>query len=114
MGLFFTASIFGFAGLTGLLYVIYTDLRTGEKWKKKDVIAGILLGIPNFFSIYLIVVLLSHGWQGSVLFPILNVAIILLTTGVGILGFKEDFSRRRQIGFILAIAAIILLSLPWK
>ena len=72
------------------------------------------MGIPNFFSIYLIVVLLSDGWQGSILFPMLNVAIILITTLVGLFVFKEDFNQNRKAGIILAILAIILLSLPWK
>ncbi len=112
-GLLFTASVFGFAGLSGLIYVAASDFKTGEKWRWLDVGAGIALGIPNFFSIYLIVVLLSHGWQGSVLFPILNVSIILLTTTTGILLFKEELTPNRLKGFILAIVAIILLSLPW-
>ncbi|MBP9194145.1 MAG: hypothetical protein KBF57_05640 [Saprospiraceae bacterium] len=112
--LLFTASLFFFAGLSGLLFVIVQDFKTGSSWKKKDILAGICLGIPNFFSIYLIVVLLSDGWQGSILFPMLNVAIILMTTLVGLLIFKEDFSRNRKAGIILAIFAIILLSLPWK
>lgn len=112
--LLFTASLFFFAGLSGLLFVIVQDFKTGSSWKKKDILAGICLGIPNFFSIYLIVVLLSDGWQGSILFPMLNVTIILMTTLVGLLIFKEDFSRNRKAGIILAIFAIILLSLPWK
>ena len=112
--LLFTASLFFFAGLSGLLFVLVQDFKTGSSWKKKDILAGICLGIPNFFSIYLIVVLLSDGWQGSILFPMLNVAIILMTTLVGLFIFKEDFSRNRKAGIILAIFAIILLSLPWK
>ncbi len=112
--LLFTASLFFFAGLSGLLFVIVQDFKTGSSWKKKDILAGTCLGIPNFFSIYLIVVLLSDGWQGSILFPMLNVAIILMTTLVGLFIFKEDFSRNRKAGIILAIFAIILLSLPWK
>jgi drug/metabolite transporter (DMT)-like permease len=113
-GLLFTASLFGFAGLTGLIYVITRDIKSGEKWSRIDIIAGILLGIPNFFSIYLIVVLLAQGWQGSVLFPMLNVSIILLTTLSGIFLFKEDFTPNRIKGFVLAVAAIVLLSLPWN
>lgn len=113
-GLLFTASLFGFAGLTGLIYVMIQDFKSGEKWSRIDVIAGIMLGIPNFFSIYLIVVLLAEGWQGSVLFPMLNVSIILLTTLTGIFLFKEDFTSNRIKGFVLAVAAIVLLSLPWK
>ncbi|HMS99464.1 MAG TPA: EamA family transporter, partial [Saprospiraceae bacterium] len=109
-----TASLFFFAGLSGLLFVLFQDLKTGSSWKKKDIIAGICLGIPNFFSIYLIVVLLSDGWQGSILFPMLNVAIILITTLVGLFVFKEDFNRNRKAGIVLAILAIILLSMPWK
>lgn len=112
--LIFTASLFFFAGLSGLIYVGWQDLKTGSSWKRKDVIAGVLLGIPNFFSIYLIVVLLSDGWQGSILFPILNVSIILITTLVGLAVFKENFSFNRKTGIVLAILAILLLSLPWK
>lgn len=113
-GLFFTASLFAAAGISGLVYVIINDLKTHEKWSVKHILAGIILGVPNFFSIYLIVVLLGEGWDGSVLFPVLNVAIILITSLLGIVVFKESFTANRKIGFLLAILAIILLSLPWK
>ena len=37
------------------------------------IIAGIVLGVPNFFSIYLIIVAISEGWEGSKFFPYNNI-----------------------------------------
>lgn len=76
----------------------------------KDVVGGVILGVPNFFSIYFLLAALHAGWGGSVVVPLVNVGIILLSAVVGFLMFREQLTNRRKVGFSLAVAAIILLS----
>ena len=51
---------------------------------------GIALGIPNFGSIYFLVLALrSGGMESSTIFPVNNVAIVMISTFLGILLFRE-------------------------
>lgn len=106
----FTASLFLCAGCFGLLVFIYQILRSQRKAELKSLLSGIILGVPNFFSIYFIVVLLNEGWNGAVLFPILNVSILLVSGILGYLIFKEGIDWRKITGYVLAVISIILLS----
>ncbi len=110
-GLKFTSTLFLMAGFFGLLVLAYSILKGSRRFEFKSMLAGILLGIPNFFSIYLVLKLLQDGWSGSIVFPLLNVSIILLSALIGVVGFKENFTLRKGLGFAFAIAAIVFLSL---
>jgi drug/metabolite transporter (DMT)-like permease len=107
----FVSSIFFFAGCFGLIFFIFSSLKAKAILvRKKDVFAGILLGIPNFFSIYLILVLLDRGWQGSALFPINNVGILFCASLIGVALFSERIDTIKSIGFIASIASIIMVA----
>lgn len=106
----FIATLFFFAGCFGVFFVIfdYFKNKTGYRWK--EIIAGFGLGIPNFFSIYLLLKVLANGMDGSVVFPINNVGILLATAILGLLFFKEKFNTQKLIGFTMAVLSIILVA----
>lgn len=106
----FVSFIFGIAGITGMLVWIGKSFKTGIKFSKNSIIAGVLLGIPNFFSIYLLVYMLSVGWEGSVLFPLNNIGVLVLSALVGYIIFNEAFNKWKWIGLTLAVIAIYLIS----
>ncbi len=107
----FVASLFGFAGIAGLSLFVFRRLNDSTlRFGKKEIIGGIALGIPNFFSIYLLLLLLSNGWGGSVVFPINNVGILVLATLFGVILFKEKLNIYRVVGFICAIVSIGLIA----
>jgi uncharacterized membrane protein len=66
--------------------------------------------VLNFFSLYFLVYALHHGWDGSVLFPVNNMGVLLLAALTGVLIFKEDLTLNKIIGFVLATGAIVLLA----
>jgi len=107
-GLVFTSNLFFMAGCWGALFVLLRG-RYDIRWM--DVVAGICLGIPNFFTIYLIIVALETGWEGSSFFPLINVGVILGTAVVGITLFLERFNKINVIGFICALLVVFLISL---
>lgn len=109
-GMIFTSALFLSAGIMGLIVLIISILSKSIKIDVKSLIAGVILGIPNFFSIYLVIVLLDQGWQGSVVFPILNVGIILLSAVIGYFIFEEKVDRNKVLGLFLALIAILILS----
>ena len=98
---------FGVAGIAGLILTFISKSR----WQRKSVVAGIALGVPNYFSIYLIIKVLDffHN-DGAFTFPILNMGIILTSTLFALLLFKERLSVINKLGVALAVLALILVA----
>ncbi|RZP04949.1 MAG: DMT family transporter [Flavobacteriales bacterium] len=108
----FSATIFLAAALFGLIFIGFQVVKGNFKFDFKNIVAGICLGIPNYFSIYFLVkALRSDILESSGIFAINNVAIVTLSTFTGILLFKEKLIRDNWIGIFLAILSIILISL---
>ena len=109
----FSASIFGIAFVLGIIYFLYQLLfQNGKNINTKNIIAGIALGIPNYFSIeFLIRALKIEGFDSAILFTINNVSIVLLTTIAGLFLFKEKLENRNWIGIAIAVFSIILITM---
>ncbi|HEY8401388.1 MAG TPA: hypothetical protein VIK89_09010 [Cytophagaceae bacterium] len=108
---FFSLFTFLSAALAGISVMLF-KMTQKEFPAKKDILGGILLGIPNYFSIYFLLKTLSdfHN-DGSVVFPIVNISIILATALSSFLFFSERMSKINLLGLILAIISIILVFL---
>jgi drug/metabolite transporter (DMT)-like permease len=105
----FIVSLFGMAAIIGSIIMITGLITQRLSFSFKNVLAGICLGIPNFFTIYLLLVLINKGYEGSQIFPILNVSIILGAAAVGLIGFKEKLHRIQWVGFLLGVVCIVLI-----
>lgn len=106
----FSAISFGIAGCIGTVILTLKVIRGTSKLEWKNVIAGILLGIPNFFSIYFL--LLSYtttGWTDTTVLALMNVTVVLGTALIGLFIFKESTTPKKIIGLIIALVAIITL-----
>lgn len=107
-GIAFVSLLFLMAGCWGMLFILFTKKF---RFTLRDIMAGICIGIPNFFTIYLIIKGLEIGWDGSVLFPLNNGGVIFMTALVGIFFFMEKFNRVNYFGLFLALMAVILISI---
>lgn len=107
----FVASLFLFAGINGLFILIIQILRKKEILRWKNLVGGIALGIPNFFSIYLLLLALQQGWGGSIVFPVNNVGILVVAAIFGLVLFREKLTKVKIAGFGLAVLSIILITL---
>jgi drug/metabolite transporter (DMT)-like permease len=107
-GLDFVSTLFFLAGCWGIMFMLF---KRKLNFRKQDVVAGISLGIPNFFSIYLIILGLDQGWDGSVLIPLNNLGTIVITSIVGIMLFKEKLIRINYVGLFCAFVAVVLISI---
>ena len=82
-----------------------------QRYTWRDVGAGILLGVPNFFTVYFIQKMLTTDMDGSVIFPIHNIGILLLSALISRMLFGEEFRILKYVGIVLATIAIILLAI---
>ncbi|MCD6065436.1 MAG: hypothetical protein K0S33_262 [Bacteroidetes bacterium] len=107
----FTGFGFYIAGCIGVLWLLFMVLVKKEKLVFKSIIAGILLGIPNFFSIYFILKALSSNvLESSQLYPVANVFIVILSSLGGILFFKEKLNKLNYLGIALSVFALFLIT----
>lgn len=108
----FSAFGFGVAGCIGLVVLMIQFYRKQSTFALRNVAAGILLGIPNYFSIYLLIVSYkSTGWSDSTVLTVMNVAVVLLAAILGFVAFKEALTPRKIIGLFVAISAIFIMYL---
>ncbi|SDG62243.1 EamA family transporter [Psychroflexus sediminis] len=107
----FSAITFFFAFVTGLIVFGLRRHLNKPGFKSKDVIGGFLLGIPNYFSIYFFILALRiPGLDSSSIFIINNVSIVLLSTILGIIFFRERVITKNWVGIGMAILSIILIT----
>lgn len=113
----FSTSIFITSFCCGLLFLLIQWLYTKKNSIKlippnnKDIVGGILLGIPNYFSIFFMLKALGSGFlTPALLFPVLNVSNVLLTALIGLLAFKEMLSKLNYLGLLLAVISLILIA----
>lgn len=108
----FSSMIFASAAIIGIIYVGYRYSKGRTKIKIKNIWGGIALGIPNYFSVYFLVQALRiPSLDSSTVFTINNVAVVLVSTIIGILLFKEVLSKKNWLGIILAVVSISLVAL---
>jgi len=106
----FSAFGFGIAGCIGLSILIVQIINKKTVFKVRNIFAGVVLGIPNYFSIYLLMQSYSAtGWTDSTVLAINNVAVVILSVLVGYFSFKENITLRKLTGLVIAISAIILI-----
>jgi len=72
---------------------------------------GLLLGVPNYFSMYFLVKTLNAFQQASLVFPINNIGIVLMSSLMAFVFFKEKFNKQKMIGLALASLAIVLMAI---
>lgn len=107
----FVALIFGIAGLLGNVVLIGGLLIGKIRFSYKEIAVGTVLGVVNFGSIYFLMETIGQKWDGSVVFPINNVSIIVLSSLLALWIFKEKFSRINTIGLACALIAIGLIAI---
>lgn len=106
----FTSTIFLTAFSVGFIYVLFK--KRSAFLQGKNLIGGFILGVINYGSIYFLIQALSlENWESSVVFPINNMGIVLLTTLSSILLFSEKLSRINKIGVFVSLLAILFISL---
>jgi drug/metabolite transporter (DMT)-like permease len=107
----FSAFGFGLAGAFGSFVLVFQYIKKIRQFSWKHVLAGILLGIPNFFSIYLLLVAYdSANLSDSIVVTIINISVVCLSTIFGFFLFREKLTTQKWLGILVVVAAIFLIS----
>lgn len=99
------------AASVGWLILFYLFVTKRQKPSGKAVLAGIGIGVPNYFSIWtLLRALKGYAGNSSAIIPINNMGIVLLTALVAWFIFKEKLSATNWLGIALSLGAIALIA----
>ena len=101
--LFYT---FAFALVLCLALVV----KNGERIGSRELLFGILVGVPNFFSARFMLRCLN-SIPAVIAFPIYSVGGIVVASLAGVLFFRERLSRRRWTALAIIMCSIVLLNL---
>ena len=97
---------FGGALILSLILMIIKKERPG----KAELIFGVLVAIPNYFSSKFLLAALAE-LEAVITYPCYNVGTILVATLAGIWLFKERLQKRQWIAMGAILVALVLLNL---
>ena len=84
--------------------------KNGKALRPRELAAGILAGIPNYFSSYFLLKALLT-LPAALVYPVFSVGSLLLVMAAGVLLFREKLGRRQFWGLLLILGALVLLNL---
>jgi len=95
----------------GVALILCTLLMLSKKQRPGiwEVVFGLLIGVPNFFSAKFLLGALEEI-AAVIVYPVYSVATILVVTLTGVLVFKERLEKRQWIGMGLILVALVLLN----
>lgn len=105
----FTTLIFGFAAVFGAAWLAFRKNRKALM-DRRTWAGGVLLGCVNFGSIHFLVLALSRGGlPASLVFPLLNIGVILLGTVAARALFRERLRAVQWAGLACSLIALGLI-----
>jgi len=112
----FNFVIFGVAFIAGFAMVAFSKPALKDLQHLKTWLVGVVLGLANFGSMYFMIAALNHinpatgkPAQGSVVFGINNIGVVVLGVLLGYTFFKERPTRLNWSGIALSVVAIFIL-----
>lgn len=84
--------------------------RRGKKLVRRELAAGVLVGVPNYFSSYWLLRAL-FTLPALVVYPAASTGTILIVTALSALLFHEKPGKRRMLGLALILAALVFLNI---
>ena len=108
----FFLMLFISASITGLIILSFQYKFRKVSIKLKNLIWGIIFGIPNFYSIlYFLKALQSSEFinKSSLILPLNSVGVVVSTTLVGVIIYKEILTRRNVVGILISILSILVI-----
>lgn len=95
---------------TAFIISIFFTIKEKKPLRKKDILTGIAVGIPNLFSSYFLILSLNT-LTTSVAFPLYSAGSIVLINLGGYFIFKEEISRKNKVAILMTIIALVLINL---
>ncbi len=108
----YLTSAFGISFIIALCILIVVSIRKKKKIQIKNIGAGIVLGMLNWFSTLFFLNGLGRV-DVSVFVPVFNVGIVSLGALVGLIFFREKLGKWNIFGLGLAVVSILLIALGY-
>ena len=102
--IFFTAAIIS----AGLAYREYR--MTGKKLIPKELLAGIAVGVPNYFCSFFLLKALT-GMPSFLVYPIFSTGTIIVVMALSAAFFRERPTKKQALGIAMILTALVLLNL---
>jgi len=96
--------------LVALLLCLVLVLKKKQRLGKWELIFGLMIGIPNYFSSLLFLKALESV-RAVIAYPVYSVGGILAVTAVGLLLFRERLQKRRWLALAAILTALVLLNM---
>ena len=93
-----------------LILCLCLVIRRKQKIGKTELLFGLLVGVPNYFSARFLLRSLSYV-PAVIAYPTYSVGGIVAVSAAGLLLFHEKLSRRRWLALGIVLVAIVLLNL---
>ena len=107
----FFMTLFFMASISGIIIHLCKSIEKREKLQLKNVCWGVIFGIPNFFSLaFFLKALDDPNISSSEVFPLVSMGVVVCSSLIGLLIFKEKLTRNNWIGILSSICAIYLFS----
>ena len=93
-----------------LLIALVLALRQRRQITATDLLYGLLIGIPNYYSARFL--LLSLGDVPAVIaYPVFSVGTIIVISAAGAVFFHERLNRRKKGALLLILASLVMLNI---
>ncbi|BDD03175.1 hypothetical protein [Aureibacter tunicatorum] len=103
----FTLVAFASAAVIGTMMILFKR----QKIARRSVVGGIVLGVPNYLSVFFTIKSLSaFDNNGALIFPLLNIGIIVCSSLVSVVLYKERLEKMNQLGIAVSLLSLILIS----
>ncbi len=107
----FLVTVFIFSVLLSIIAVFYEKRRNPqlELFPIRVFGYGAMLGLFNYLASKMILINVAK-MGGSIVFPIHNTSIVMLTALTGAIFFREKFSNKQWFGIILAVLSVLIVA----
>ena len=99
-----------FTFASALVLCVILAIKKQQKLTKTDILFGLLVGIPNYFSARFLLKAVGEV-PAVVAYPTYSVATIVVISLVGMLCFKEKITKRQQVAIGIILVALVLLNI---
>ena len=96
--------------VAALFIALALALRQKQRITAMDLLCGLLIGIPNYYSARFL--LLSLGSVPAVIaYPVFSVGTIIVISAAGAVFFHERLNRRKKGALLLILASLVMLNI---
>jgi len=106
----FVGVLFSSSFIIGAVILFISQIYNRRQFELKSIIAGIVLGVFNFFSALFLFKAMGN-FSSAFFFPVFNIGVVGLSAIIGHFVFKENLSKTNWTGIFIAIITIALLSI---